>query len=227
MADQSSFQKAQLAIEGQGEPLKCRFNPEQYSISKTNEWRATPVVGSSLPAMQFAGGLGRELSLELLFDASESSSGDVRSVTDRLFLMMEATQAASEGRNSARPPTVTFSWGETVTFTAICRDLGVRFTLFRADGTPVRAFAALTLVQVERADSRSGSGTPPAQNPSTRASSGHSIRVLQDGDSLQSLAYAAYGDPTRWRAIAEANDIDDPQRLSPGEPLLIPDVLSI
>ena len=39
---------------------------------------------------------------------------------------------------------------------------------------------------------------------------------------LAVIAYAAYGDPTRWRLIAEANGIDDPLRLRRGTPLTIP-----
>jgi Contractile injection system tube protein/LysM domain len=221
MPEQTGYQKAQLAIEGSG-ALACWFNPQQYAISKANEWRSTPVVGSSLPTVQFGGGMGRELSLELLFDASDSSSKDVRSVTDQLFLMMEATQTTSGDRNAARPPTVTFSWGPMVTFTAVCRHLAVTYTLFKPDGTPIRAFAGLSLLQIERADSRSGSGPPPAQNPTTRATGQLTVHVLTEGDSLSALAYDAYGDPTRWREIAEANDIDDPTRLPRGRAITIP-----
>jgi len=224
MADQTSYQKAQLAIEGQG-PLACWFNPQQYAISKANEWRATPVVGASLPSLQFGGGMGRELTLELLFDASDSSSADVRQVTDTLFLMMEVTQPATGDTNSARPPTVTFSWGQTVTFTAVCRNLAVSYTLFRPDGTPIRAFVSLTLMQVEKADSRSGSGAAAAQNPTTRASGRLSVHVVQEGDSLTSIAYNAYKDPTRWREIAEANSIDDPFRLRRGQALTVPEAV--
>jgi hypothetical protein len=224
MADQPNYQKAQLAIEGQS-TLACWFNPQRYAISKANEWRATPVVGASLPTLQFGGGMGRELELELLFDASDSSSTDVREVTDQLFLMMEVTQPASGDTNSARPPTVTFSWGPTVTFTAVCRNLAVTYTLFRADGTPIRAFVALTLVQVEKADSRSGSGPAAAQNPTTRASGRLSVHVVQEGDSLTVLSYQAYGDPTRWRDIAEANGIDDPLRLRRGQALIVPEAV--
>ena len=46
--------------------------------------------------------------------------------------------------------------------------------------------------------------------------------VVRDGDSLQSIAYAAYGDPTQWRSIAIANGIDDPMRLRRGTALSIP-----
>ncbi len=42
------------------------------------------------------------------------------------------------------------------------------------------------------------------------------------GDSLPSLAWREYGNATQWRAIAEANGIDDPMRLRPGTELLLP-----
>jgi hypothetical protein len=219
---QTSYQKAQLEIEGQA-PLPCWFNPSQYAISKSNQWHATPVVGASLPSIQFGGGLARELTLELLFDATDTASSDVRSVTDQLFLMMEVTEQASGAGHAGRPPTVTFTWGPTVTFKAVARRLDVHYTLFRPDGAPIRAICALTLVQVEKADSRSGSGAAPAQNPTTRANAKLGVHVLLEGDSLPSIAYAAYGDPTRWRDIAQANAIDDPFVLVRGRALTIPE----
>jgi nucleoid-associated protein YgaU len=36
------------------------------------------------------------------------------------------------------------------------------------------------------------------------------------------MAWGEYGDATAWRTIAEANEIDDPMRLTPGAELLIP-----
>ena len=59
------------------------------------------------------------------------------------------------------------------------------------------------------------------QNPTTR---GEVLRahVVRDGDTLQSIAYVAYQDATRWRVIAEANGIDDPLTLERGQALAIP-----
>jgi nucleoid-associated protein YgaU len=45
---------------------------------------------------------------------------------------------------------------------------------------------------------------------------------VRAGDSLASIAQAHLGDPTRWRAIAEVNGIDDPLRLMPGTTLTVP-----
>jgi hypothetical protein len=215
----SGFQKAKLEIET-GPPLDCWFNPTQYSIAKSNTYATEPVPGSSLPAAQFGGGNARELSVELFFDAGPD--GDVGGATDRLFEMMEVDQSlATATPSQARPPTVTLSWGTFRSFTAVCQRLDVQFKLFRPDGTPTRATATLSLVQVEK-DPRSGHGVAPAQNPTTR--SDHRLRshVVQDGDSLQSIAYGHYGDATRWRRIAEYNEIDDPVSLPRGRRLTIP-----
>jgi nucleoid-associated protein YgaU len=48
------------------------------------------------------------------------------------------------------------------------------------------------------------------------------VHTVQDGDSLPSIAYMAYGDATRWRTIAEANHIDDPLHVRRGTPLTLP-----
>ena len=80
----------------------------------------------------------------------------------------------------------------------------------------------LTLIQVEKNDSRSGRGPTPAQNPTTRATAGLGAHTVRDGDTLQSIAYTRYGDPTAWRTIAEANRIDDPMSLRRGTRLSIP-----
>lgn len=216
----SGFQKAKLEVEG-GTPLECWFNPTQYSIQKANTWTTRPAVGTSLPPAQFGGGNARELSVELLFDAGPD--GDISPATDKLFQMMEVEPGlATATPSQARPPTLKLSWGTFLSFTAVCKQLNVQFTLFRPDGTPTRATATLSLVQVEK-DQRSGRGTPARrQNPTSH--SDHRVRshLVREGDTLHSIAYVHYGDPTRWQLIAERNGIDDPLRLRRGDSLTIP-----
>jgi nucleoid-associated protein YgaU len=45
---------------------------------------------------------------------------------------------------------------------------------------------------------------------------------VRDGDTLPGIAYDAYADPTCWRAIADANGVEDPLRLKRGTELTIP-----
>ena len=47
---------------------------------------------------------------------------------------------------------------------------------------------------------------------------------VRAGDTLAGIAYAEYGNPNLWRAVAELNNIDDPMRLRPGQRLMLPTV---
>ena len=98
----------------------------------------------------------------------------------------------------------------------------IQHILFHPNGEPIRATVDLELAQAEKASTASSSGAGQPQNPTTRALRGLRVRRVRDGDSLPAIAYEAYGDPTRWRAIAQANHIDDPLRLRRGTELAIP-----
>jgi Contractile injection system tube protein/LysM domain len=215
------FQHARLEVEG-GSKIECWFNPKEYTVQKANTWTPKPANGQNVPPTQFGGGSGRELSLVLLF-AAESPDSDVVSVTDQLFTMMEAPQSqSSKGKNATAPPTVVFCWGRTRSFVAAPKSLSVQYTMFRPDGVPIRAQATLALMEIVPEQRKAGAPAKKGQNPTTRAIAGVGSRVVRDGDSLQSIANAVYGDPTRWRAIAEANGIDDPTRVRRGASLAIP-----
>jgi nucleoid-associated protein YgaU len=222
MGDLDTLQSAQLEIEGDPDPLTCLFNPKEYTVTKNNTWNTKPTAGVGLPKVQFGGGAPQELSFEILLDSLEGTH-DITDDLNRLFLMMEVdSQFGSSKKNSARPPYVKFRWGTTELFQAAVKSLSVQYLRFGGDGTPIRAQAKLSLIQVEKMDSASGRGPTPAQNPTTRATAGVGAHIIRDGDSLQSIAYATYGDAGAWRAIAEANRIDDPVRLRGGTTLKLP-----
>lgn len=56
------------------------------------------------------------------------------------------------------------------------------------------------------------------------AGGGAKTYTVQSGDSLSKIAGQIYGDGNRWNAIFEANknQIDDPDKIFPGQVLLIP-----
>ena len=64
-----NFERAQLVIDG-GEPIECAFNPQEYSITKTNVWTIKPVTGTDTPKPEFGGGMPWTIRVQLLLDAS-------------------------------------------------------------------------------------------------------------------------------------------------------------
>jgi nucleoid-associated protein YgaU len=136
--------------------------------------------------------------------------------------MMEVKDGQKAGDPGAVPPFVTFTWGKETTFKAVCTQLTVAFKLFRPNGDPIRAEVKMTLKQADKASTASSNSGSRGQNPTTRANAGRGVHVVKDGDSLPSIAYSAYGDATVWRAIADANGIENPMHLRRGRPLSLP-----
>lgn len=211
MSIPQGFQRATLEIDGQ-EPIECGFNPQSFTVTKTNVWNFKPTTGVDLPDGEFGGGLPQRTTLSLLLDVSLlGAEGSVKTAADKLFKMMEA---GGGGGGGAAPPKVTFRWGSVNLPQAVPVSLTIQYIHFHPNGEPIRATVDLELAQAMKAEQ--------GQNPTTRGVSGLRVHRLQDGDSLASLAQDAYDDPTRWRAIAEANGIDDPMRLRRGTELSIP-----
>lgn len=109
-----------------------------------------------------------------------------------------------------RPPLCQVWWGQVRLIEGPLTGLTQRFTRFLPDGTPVRAVLGCTFTDASIDSSELNSADVEKT---------HTVRL---GDSLQAIAARHYGDPTRWRGIAEANDIDDPRALTPGVVLTIP-----
>ena len=76
------------------------------------------------------------------------------------------------------------------------------------EGTPIRATCSVSMEEMP--------GEPAKQNPTSGGLSLPPVRTVVAGDSLASIAYAEYGDPTLWRPLAAFNGIDDPLRLRLG-----------
>jgi nucleoid-associated protein YgaU len=101
-------------------------------------------------------------------------------------------------------------------FQGFLKTVNARYTMFRHDGTPIRATATITLEEAPI--------ETPGQNPTSGALEGRRGHVVTEGETLQSIAYDQYRRPALWRGLAVFNDIDDPLRLAPGSQLLIPTI---
>src|SRR5690606_25377152 len=130
--------------------------------------------------------------------SSPHVAADVQTLLDCVTPMSSTISS-----NTPSPPWVVFGWGTFTSFVAIVKQVQAQYTMFRPDGTPIRATCTFTLEEVPTTP-------PPRQNPTSGALATHRTHVVVAGDTLPSVAQREYGDPTRWRALAEANGIDDP-----------------
>jgi nucleoid-associated protein YgaU len=200
---------------GGGICVDCMFNPFEYSVVKSNTYVEDPKNQSDIPQFTFSKAGAQKLRLELYFDTYETGE-DVSRITENLWKLMETkTRDQRSPTEKVPPPEVAFEWG-VMHFRAIIVDLTVKFTLFKVDGTPVRAKVDVSFWQ------NKDKNEYRHQNPTSGGGNVQRVWRVMAGDRLDAIAYQVYGDTSRWRVIADGNNLRDPLDLRPGQTLIIP-----
>jgi nucleoid-associated protein YgaU len=218
--------------------IEALFNPTEISLSKSVRWSQKRVAsqgGSGVWSdneQEFREVEAETLSIELFFDTYEPHSNDLtlkRAVTSLVtpthpFQSSGATdvrkytrqiaELAKVNRELHRPPICRLMWGKHDIFQGVLTALAQKFTLFLADGTPVRATLTCSFIEFYTFAHYRARERHSADVAKTR--------TVRRNDTLHSLAAEEYNDPGLWRYIAKANGIVHPRQLQPGTVLIIP-----
>jgi hypothetical protein len=194
--------------------IQFQFNPKELTIQKAAKWERKPSRGAkSAGPPEFKGADPCKMTLEIFFDATDKLDSSVVTRVEQLFSCCVPTEA-SLGQKKEIPPLVVLHWGKVSSFTAYVTSVQAKYTLFTPDGTPIRAVCTVALEEMP--------GQPPRQNPTSGSPFARASHMVVSGDTLASIAYAEYGDPRLWRALAAFNGIDDPMRVAVGSTVLVP-----
>lgn len=130
--------------------LTAQFNPRDINFSKSVSWSDDgPGYGVDYPSLFFTTGSAITMSLELLFDNYETGK-DVRpTVQDFISLCMI-------DKKIHRPPKVQLCWSGTdvlgigKAFAGVVTEASAKYTMFKSDGTPVRATVSVSMKQADQ-----------------------------------------------------------------------------
>lgn len=196
------------------------FNPTEYNFERTNSFKAVPVPGLSSPLLQFVNGEADHLSMDLFLDDYTDPTGPTSlqqkendPVGKRLKDLSKLLLIDPEIH---APPPVRFNWGP-FEFTAIIEKLGRKVTMFHPDGTPARAMLSISFKEYRTLREQ-------LEDPRRESADKTKRRVVIGREQLWQLAAREYDDATAWTRIAEANDLDDPREIEPGDWLMVPPI---
>jgi hypothetical protein len=220
--------KALLLNTSTGAAHPVLYNPAEFTLEQGNTFAEIGIPGLPASPSQYIRGKMRTLAMELFFDSYEDGQ-DVRRLTGPILALLDPDP------HTLAPPVLLFSMGR-FQFRCVLADAGQRFTMFLADGTPVRCTMTVRLqeyTEVELEIERGlfvGSPTVSAAVSAVARATGLPgpgsgmpvVHVVVRGDTVSALAGAYLGDPARWREIADANAVEDPLVLLPGATLVIP-----
>jgi nucleoid-associated protein YgaU len=122
------------------------------------------------------------------------------------------------------PPRVQLAWGTGGKLTSygasispwlILESVSEEFSLFSPGGVPVRAKLSVSFREAWTIEQQ-------LQVTRRHSSDRTSLHRVVRGETLAQISYEEYDDPTQWRLIADANTLDNPRILTPGQVLVIP-----
>ena len=207
------YERAILVPEGGSQEIKVQFNPAEYNLSRSTSYAEKKILGMDDPFTQYIAGESETLKITLMFDTyippgenqAEESGTDVRIQTEKIAQLMAIDP------KKHRPPKVIFLYGSLI-FAGVITELNQTFTMFLANGMPVRAKLEVTFRSLGKENTH-----VPLESPDRTK-----CRTIHEGQSLWGLAYEEYGDPEKWKEIARENHITDPLRIKAGQILRLP-----
>lgn len=217
-----------------GLKIPLRFSPTEIAQSKQNTYAEIGIPGLVAPPIQYVRGASEKLSFDALVDTSDT----LRDVRTEFVNPIRALMNIDPELHA--PPVIKLVWGspwhtpgqngeeaakqrppgakKVHEFVGVVESLNVTYTLFSAEGVPLRAKLAIALKEwttVEDQKDRFKKNSPDVEKS----------YVVKRGDTLSRIAELSYGDPRQWRRIAKANDITDPRQVEAGRVLTLPRIV--
>lgn len=201
-----------------GEPFKVMINPEKYSRTFAIEFNEQQAMGTSGGGPAYSKSLPESIKLEFIFDGTGAipppAGGATKTVDKWLSEFKEVAFDYNGDIHSSNY--LVISWGSLV-FKCRLKQYSVDYTLFKEDGTPLRAKVSADFKEFtdpETAAKEGGANSPDLSH----------VHVFQAGDSLNLLCHKIYDDPTMYMEVARVNEIVNFRSISPGTHIYFPPI---
>lgn len=201
-----------------GKEINVLFNPAQYTLNESPLYSESKNKAKSRAReYMYRGGHASTLNMELFLDTGPvmSASGiNNQAATDVSEKVKEFQDLINAKEGIGSPPIVRFVWGS-LSFKGMVTQLTSTFTKFTESGMAIQAKLSLSLkAYYERGKEGCDSTFTPLD--STKC------RTITEGCSIWDMAISVYGDASKWKTIARANNISSPLAILPGTIIKIP-----
>lgn len=191
---------------------EVKVNPEKYTQSYAAVYNQSGAAGSSNIPLKFDHQRPSTIKFELLFDATGAIPGSATDLTAEINKFLSVVWRYQGSIHE--PFYLKVFWGD-LSFGARLTALDLAYTMFRPDGTPLRARGDVTFTNyVDPA-------TLAAQEKKQSADLTH-VRQVVAGDTLPALCEKIYGLPGLFPLVARHNGLRHFRRLEPGRQLVFP-----
>ncbi len=203
----------QNAFEGQ--PYSVMINPDNIKWQRSIEYNEQQAPDSSSSSQKYKSTPSDKLNFDITIDCS--------GVVDAKRTDMAAEISALEkivftyNGDIHRPNFVSIQWGKNFTFKGVLTSFDTSYTLFKPDGSPLRAKISLAFSQyispstVEKLDKKT---SPDITH----------VVDIKDGDNLPQLCEKVWNDKSYYAAVAKFNNLNKFRNLKGVSSLVFPPI---
>lgn len=204
------------AFRSQVGSYKALINPDKYTHTYEISFNEEQGIGTSNASIKYKKSSPQGLNFELLFDGTgiiSSSRTDVAKDIDDFKKIVYQYNG-----DIHKPNYVKLVWGRGMNFKCQLTSLSFNYTLFKVDGTPLRAKASVSFKEYQ----------DPAQVAANADNQSPDIThewIVKAGDTLPALAAKIYGNASHYLKVAAYNKLDNFRCLKPGSTLYFPPLI--
>lgn len=192
------------------------INPKEYSRTHAIEYACTQGMGTSGTGPKYVRSKPEDLKLEFHIDGTgaiyNASTDD--SVEDQIkkFKSLVFDYNGEIHSNNY----LQLLWGS-LTFKCVLEQFTVNYTMFKPNGSPLRAKVDATFKEFTDPDTEAKEANRKSPDVTHK-------RIIKEGDTLPNLCYEIYRDSSYYIEIAAANNLVNFRNLEPGTVIHFPSV---
>lgn len=198
-----------------GSPYTFMINPDNIKVQKSIEYNEQQAPATSSASQKYKSSPSDKLSFDIVIDCT----GVVDSTRTDMATEITALETIIYTYNGKihRPNFVKVQWGQNISFNGVLDAIDVSYTLFKPDGSPLRAKISLSFSQYVSPETVTMTDAPESPDLT------HIVTVTQ-GMSLPQLCEKVWNDDSLYIQVAGFNKLNKFRNLNGIDKLIFPPV---
>ncbi|RZN84058.1 MAG: hypothetical protein EVB11_03175 [Winogradskyella sp.] len=199
-----------------GNPYSCMINPESIKWNRKIDYNEEQPPDSSSPSQTYKSTPSAELSFDIVIDCT----GVVNSGRTDMAKEINALEKIVFKYNGEihRPNFVKIRWGKNITFKSVLKSFDTTYTLFKPDGSPLRAKVSLSFG--EYMSPKNVAQEDKDESPDVS----HLVNVVE-GQTLPNLCDKIWHEQSYYIHVAKYNKLHKFRHLKGDKKLVFPPII--
>ncbi|MEP1489571.1 MAG: hypothetical protein ABJL44_10870 [Algibacter sp.] len=199
-----------------GDPYTLMINPNSIKWNRKIQYNEQQPLDASTASQKYKSTPSDELSFEIIIDCTGivdpkriDMAKEIKTLEDIVY---------TYNGDIHRPNYVKIQWGSDLSFNSVLKTFNTSYTLFRPDGSPLRAKISLSFG--EYVSPKKKSEEEKKNSPDIT----HLVEVVE-GDTLPQLCYKVWNTPFHYVKVAQYNNLNKFRQLKGGRNLIFPPII--